>query len=64
MGHTVGSLAALVQGEVRGDADRPIGNAAAIESAGPDAVPTKASPFSWLATMRWTSGTPIIRVNS
>ena len=38
MGHTVGSLAALVQGEVRGDADRPIGNAAAIESAGPDAV--------------------------
>lgn len=38
MGHTVGSLAALVQGEVRGDADRSICNAAAIESAGPDAV--------------------------
>ena len=38
MGHTVGSLAALVQGEVRGDADRAICNAAAIESAGPDAV--------------------------
>jgi UDP-3-O-[3-hydroxymyristoyl] glucosamine N-acyltransferase len=34
----VGSLAALVQGEVRGDADRAICNAAAIESAGPDAV--------------------------
>ena len=38
MGHTVGSLASLVQGEVRGDVDRPICNAAAIESAGPDAV--------------------------
>lgn len=38
MGHTVGSLAALVQGEVRGDAGRSICNAAAIESAGPDAV--------------------------
>lgn len=38
MGHTVGSLAALVQGEIRGDADRAICNAAAIESAGPDAV--------------------------
>ena len=38
MSHTVGSLASLVQGEVRGDADRPICNAAAIESAGPDAV--------------------------
>ena len=38
MGHTVGSLASLVQGEVRGDAERAICNAAAIESAGPDAV--------------------------
>ena len=38
VGHTVGSLASLVQGEVRGDADQPICNAAAIESAGPDAV--------------------------
>ncbi len=38
MGHTVGSLASLVQGEVRGDAGRSICNAAAIESAGPDAV--------------------------
>lgn len=38
MGHTVGSLASLVQGEVRGDADRAICNAAAIESAGPDAI--------------------------
>jgi len=36
--HTVGSLASLVQGEVRGDAERLICNAAAIESAGPDAV--------------------------
>jgi UDP-3-O-[3-hydroxymyristoyl] glucosamine N-acyltransferase len=38
VGHTVGSLASLVQGEVRGLADREIRNAAAIESAGPDAV--------------------------
>lgn len=38
MGHTVGSLASIVQGEVRGAADRAICNAAAIESAGPDAV--------------------------
>lgn len=38
MGHTVGSLALIVNGEVRGAADRPICNAAAIESAGPDAV--------------------------
>lgn len=38
MGHTVGSLASLVHGEVRGDANRPICNAAAIESAGPDAI--------------------------
>lgn len=38
MTHTVGSLATLVQGEVRGDSDRVICNAAAIESAGPDAV--------------------------
>lgn len=38
MGHTVGSLATLVQGEVRGDSDLSICNAAAIESAGPDAV--------------------------
>lgn len=36
--HTVSSLASLVQGEVRGDSDRVICNAAAIESAGPDAV--------------------------
>jgi UDP-3-O-[3-hydroxymyristoyl] glucosamine N-acyltransferase len=36
--HTVGSLASLVQGEVRGDSGRPICNAAAIESAGPDAI--------------------------
>lgn len=38
MSHTVGSLASLVQGEVRGNSDHPICNAAAIESAGPDAV--------------------------
>lgn len=38
MVQTVGSLAQLVQGEVRGDAGHIIGNAAAIESAGPDAV--------------------------
>lgn len=38
MGHTVGSLASLVQGEVRGASDRSICNAAAIESAGPDAI--------------------------
>lgn len=38
MSHTVGSLASLVQGDVRGSSDRPIRNAAAIESAGPDAV--------------------------
>ena len=38
MNHTVGSLASLVGGEARGDASRPILNAAAIESAGPDAV--------------------------
>ena len=38
MNHTVGSLASLVGGEVRGDASRSICNAAAIESAGTDAV--------------------------
>jgi UDP-3-O-[3-hydroxymyristoyl] glucosamine N-acyltransferase len=36
--HTVGSLASLVAGEVRGDANRAIVDAAAIESAGPNAV--------------------------
>jgi UDP-3-O-[3-hydroxymyristoyl] glucosamine N-acyltransferase len=38
VGHTVSSLATLVQGEVRGASDRLICNAAAIESAGPDAI--------------------------
>lgn len=35
MSQTVATLAALVQGEIRGDADRPITGAAALESAGP-----------------------------
>src|ERR1044072_5152631 len=38
VGHTVGSLALIVKGEIRGATDRPICNAAAIESAGSDAV--------------------------
>ena len=38
MSHTVGSLAALVEGEVRGDGSRSIGDANSIELAGSEAV--------------------------
>ncbi len=38
MSHTVHSLAMLVGGEIRGDGERTISDASAIEAAGPDAV--------------------------